>query len=533
MNSAQKILSTVLLVVLSTLAQGQIAVSDSAPSPLPDPSALFDLQSSERGLLIPRMTTAERDSIQNPATSLMIFNTTTNCFQAYLSLQGWSDVYCDCTNPPNAGFSIPSPIGQFSAVAFSAQSPGLTYSWSFQSGSPSTSSGQNPSVTWNTPGTYNVGLTVSDGLGCSSSQSSTITVNPCTPPSAAFTINPSIPIPNNAASFTPTYQGTGSFSWTFPNGSPSSSTAQNPSVTWSAPDTVTVSLSVTDSVGCSNSSSQSVFIPNCAPIGTNTATFNNTSTGRFGTVQTWTVPAGICNIQIEAWGAKGGGSNGGDGAYVKGEFSVTPGETISMMVGQMGGLTSQGNYVGGGGGGTFVYRNVNDPFPMIAAGGGGGQSQHAIGGDGSGTITPTSGSGGSGTAPGGTNGNGGGAGAVIGNYSSGSGGAGWLTNGGRGTTVRQSTVNTEGIAPRNGGQGGIFGHTQYNNADGGYGGGAGGVDNSGAGGGGGGWNGGGGANNYTSSQWGAGGGGGSYNGGTNQTNQTGVNGTHGRVVITY
>lgn len=434
------------------LAFAQIAVSDTNSSPQANPSAILDLQSATKGMLFPRLTQAQRDSIQNPAHSLVIFNTTSDCIESYYSNTGWRRVSCNCTSFP----------------------------------------------------------------------------------SAAFTTSPSFPSFGSNVTFNPSFNAGASYSWTFPNAAPSSSTAKNPTVSWANPDTVSVTLTVTDSAGCQSSNSQLVEIRNCNTIGSNTITFNNSSTGQNGTVQTWTVPAGVCTIRVEAWGAKGGGSRGGNGAYIKGDFPVNPGETIRMMVGQMGGVTSQSSaYVGGGGGGTFVYRNVNDNFPMIAAAGGGGQSQHANGGSGSGNQTTTSGSGGSGTAPGGINGNGGAGGGTPGNYSSGSGGAGWLSNGNTGTTLRQSTVNTQGKAPRNGGQGGDFGHTSYFNAWGGYGGGAGGVDNSGAGGGGGGFNGGGGANNYLSSQWGAGGGGGSYNGGTNQTNQTGNNATHGKVTITW
>jgi hypothetical protein len=49
----------------------------------PDPSAMLDVNAdgaTKGGLLIPRMTTAERNSISNPANSLLIFNTTTQCF---------------------------------------------------------------------------------------------------------------------------------------------------------------------------------------------------------------------------------------------------------------------------------------------------------------------------------------------------------------------------------------------------------------------------------------------------------------------
>jgi hypothetical protein len=46
----------------------------------PHPSARLEVNDNTRGLLIPRMTTAERDAIANPANSLLIFNTTTQCF---------------------------------------------------------------------------------------------------------------------------------------------------------------------------------------------------------------------------------------------------------------------------------------------------------------------------------------------------------------------------------------------------------------------------------------------------------------------
>lgn len=46
-----------------------------------DPSALLDMQSSDRGLLIPRMTSAQRSAIVSPAAGLMIYNTTLQCIE--------------------------------------------------------------------------------------------------------------------------------------------------------------------------------------------------------------------------------------------------------------------------------------------------------------------------------------------------------------------------------------------------------------------------------------------------------------------
>jgi hypothetical protein len=46
-----------------------------------DPSAMLDIQSSDKGLLMPRLTSAQRDAINNPAAGLLIFNTTLNRIQ--------------------------------------------------------------------------------------------------------------------------------------------------------------------------------------------------------------------------------------------------------------------------------------------------------------------------------------------------------------------------------------------------------------------------------------------------------------------
>ena len=52
----------------------------------PDPSAILDVQSTDRGFLPPRMTSAERSAIQQPATGLIIFNTTLNCLEMNMGM---------------------------------------------------------------------------------------------------------------------------------------------------------------------------------------------------------------------------------------------------------------------------------------------------------------------------------------------------------------------------------------------------------------------------------------------------------------
>lgn len=56
-------------------------------------SAILDIFSTEKGLLIPRMTTLERDAISGPAESLLIFNTVTKCFETYV-LEEWHTLWC-------------------------------------------------------------------------------------------------------------------------------------------------------------------------------------------------------------------------------------------------------------------------------------------------------------------------------------------------------------------------------------------------------------------------------------------------------
>ncbi len=44
-------------------------------TPTPDPSAMLDVKSTTKGMLVPRMTQAQRNAIANPATGLMIYQT--------------------------------------------------------------------------------------------------------------------------------------------------------------------------------------------------------------------------------------------------------------------------------------------------------------------------------------------------------------------------------------------------------------------------------------------------------------------------
>ena len=88
-------------------------VGINAGNTAPDNSAMLDVQSTTKGMLIPRMTTNERDAIVSPAAYLMILNTTTRCFEGYNSVtSGWETIHCfECPLPvaPTAGTHLPLP----------------------------------------------------------------------------------------------------------------------------------------------------------------------------------------------------------------------------------------------------------------------------------------------------------------------------------------------------------------------------------------------------------------------------------------
>ena len=81
------------MVIMSAQMNGQ-NVGIGANTFTPDSSALLELQSTNSGLLLPRMTTAQRDAISNPAQSLLIFNTTAKCFETYVG-NVWYTVWCE------------------------------------------------------------------------------------------------------------------------------------------------------------------------------------------------------------------------------------------------------------------------------------------------------------------------------------------------------------------------------------------------------------------------------------------------------
>ena len=256
-------------------------------------------------------------------------------------------------------------------------------------------------------------------------------------------------------------------------------------------------------------------------------------------IQNWIVPASGF-YYVDAYGAGGAGAYAGGGARIADTFLLSEGETIKILVGQIG-ETTTGTSANGGSGGTFIVKspfNTDNSILVIAGGGGGSESgssqrteAHASisnsGNNGySGSGAPSSSTSGSG----GTSGNGGG---TASSDNAGGGGGGFFTNGTRNTNWE----NNGGLAFVNGGIGATGSATNTLSNDGGFGGGgsAAGRGSGGGAGAGGGYSGGGGSDNVGN---GAGGGGGSYfSNGLNTNRVTTVNAnpaqTQGRVTITF
>lgn len=76
---ASRLLSCICLLLVAATAQAQVAIGIASPAA----SAMLDVTSTSKGMLIPRMTTANRTGIASPATGLQVYDTDLNQFYFY------------------------------------------------------------------------------------------------------------------------------------------------------------------------------------------------------------------------------------------------------------------------------------------------------------------------------------------------------------------------------------------------------------------------------------------------------------------
>lgn len=101
-----KIRLIILLILLSfATASAQIGINTENP----DPSAVLDIVSDSRGILIPRMTTVQKLAIESPSEGLMVYDSDQNCISIYTFLKSTATLDWTClTSFSDSFFYMPS-----------------------------------------------------------------------------------------------------------------------------------------------------------------------------------------------------------------------------------------------------------------------------------------------------------------------------------------------------------------------------------------------------------------------------------------
>ena len=131
------------------------------------------------------------------------------------------------------------------------------WSWSFPGGTPNSSTDQNPVISYNTSGTYDVTLVATNSSGGTTvTQSSFIVVEDV--PNAMFTSNSNV----LTTTFNNTSTNATSYLWDFGDGN--MSTDANPTNTYATGGTYTVTLTATNACGSITTTDQVTII--AAPV---------------------------------------------------------------------------------------------------------------------------------------------------------------------------------------------------------------------------------------------------------------------------
>jgi PKD-like domain len=424
----------------------------------------------------------------------MYYNTVTNCLMFYTG-SAWQAIDCSCVTAPAKPGAITGPTSfcvnlTGNTYSIAAVPNALSYIWTVPASVGILTSGQGTTSITVTgaaiAGSGKISVQSYNGCGASAAKNTaTITLNP----------TPNAPVISSTYSFTcpgqtgctysvPPIAGV-TYLWSV------SSTTVGAIVAGQGTTSITVTMASpgdSGTISCVESNTCGTGTPGTFAVsstGHGTQTFTVTDAP-----QTWVVPSCVTTLTIVASGAAGGSSTeeaGGNGTVVTATVTVVSGNTLDLIVGDVG---TTNNYSGGGGGGTYVYDNSSTNYPIVAAGGAGGGGFKSPGANGSTTLTPKASVGGCGA--GGSNGNAGAEGALTA-AGPGGGGAGWITVNGL-PAAATASKGAGGVGEPSAFAGGAGASNTFPLSTGGYGGGGGGGYNA-------------------NSTWGGGGGGGGYNGG--------------------
>ncbi|TVR82202.1 MAG: hypothetical protein EA412_01940 [Chitinophagaceae bacterium] len=217
------------ILVISLLFSGvgfsQVKIGDNHTNV--NPASIFEMESSNKGLLLPRMNTSQRDAIASPAEGLLIYNTENECVEVYNNID-WISLCSEASAGPGSGpdcsstniiidgtvtheVCIGDNNGSINLSVSGGASPYL-YSWSGNAGN-------TQSISSLSPGTYTV--TVTEDGGCAEFKTfvvnaSQITV-PDNPPAVSGNSAPS----DNATGVvysTSAVTSATDYNWTVPSG---------------------------------------------------------------------------------------------------------------------------------------------------------------------------------------------------------------------------------------------------------------------------------------------------------------------------
>ncbi|MFC3158128.1 hypothetical protein ACFOEQ_06060 [Chryseobacterium arachidis] len=79
----------ILSIIYGSVFFAQVGIGTTSP----DPSAILDISSTNKGALLPRMTTIQRNNIPSPANGLLVYDTTLNGFYGYNGTVWTQDVF--------------------------------------------------------------------------------------------------------------------------------------------------------------------------------------------------------------------------------------------------------------------------------------------------------------------------------------------------------------------------------------------------------------------------------------------------------
>ncbi len=85
-----KVIFTLLFLVNASLAISQVGIGTSNP----DQTSALDVESTSGGVLVPRMTASQKDNISNPATGLLVYDTTRKCLSQQVGPPDAKDWVC-------------------------------------------------------------------------------------------------------------------------------------------------------------------------------------------------------------------------------------------------------------------------------------------------------------------------------------------------------------------------------------------------------------------------------------------------------